>query len=323
MKLQLLFFSLFAIAFASTSIASPPADGRTDIWPTIPFIRGADLCRYKDAYGQTRSEYMSKMAKLASGLMWAGASSRNAFLSLYNFNHLYDQNLAMATQYQYLDVTLESTLKSYLSGYYRDLRPRIQKISFTDLNNLLSIIRAAADGQRNVNLPPSLLAKLDYIAYGSYALAPNCNGDIQVTLHLVGRTGDVRSYLGHGPPAMVMSQIASKIFEDFQRTQFPSTVKVGSKNLTLIGGMNGSVDVAASPLIAKQSCETLNARLPDEFELEMLNAYGDWSGGVSLNNQYWALPSGKVFAPMLRNPSPVREVWEVNASEFSYYCVKY
>lgn len=298
MFLQVIF--LLIIGFGFNSFAAP-----VNIWPAIPFTRGADLCRYKDAYSQTRSEYMSKMSALASQLMWNGASPRDSLTLLNGFNQLYDQNLALAAQNGYLDVTLESTLKSFISGYYRDLRPREQKISFT---------------ARQVDL--QLYNSLSFVAYGTYALGPGCNGDIQVTLHLIGRQGDVKSYLGQGPPSVVMSRIAAKIFEDFQRTQFPSRIKVGQKILTLVGGMNGSVDVAASPLIASQSCETLNARLPDEFELEILNAYGDWSGGISLNENYWALPSGKVFAPMLRNPSPVREVWEVNATEFSYYCVK-
>lgn len=291
---------LLVIGFGFNSIADA-----VNIWPTIPFARGADLCRYKDAYSQTRSEYMLKMTGLASQLMWSGASARDALSFLYGFNQLYDQNVAMATQNGYLDVTLESTLKSYISGYYRDLRPREQKIAFTT---------------RSVDLKQ--LNSLNYMAYGTYALGADCNGDILVTLHLIGREGDIKSYLGQGPLAVVMSRIAAKIFEDFQRTSFPSRIKVGTKTLTLVGGMNASVDVAASPLIAIQSCATLNARLPDEFELEILNAYGDWSGGVSLGEKYWALPSGKVFAPMLRNPSPVREIWEVNATEFSYYCVQ-
>ncbi len=305
MRLSYLIFTMLSFGFSTELFATTPADSKIDIWPTIPFVRGADLCRYKDAYSDTRTGYMTRMTNLAGTLMWSGASMREALAALQSFNQLYDQNLALATQNQYLDVTLESTLKAFISGYYRDLRPRYQKISFTD-----------------TNIDQPQLARLDYVAHGSYAFAPDCRGDIQVTLHLVGRNGDVKSYLGQGPPSVVMSRIAAKIFEDFQRTQFPSKIKVGNKMLTLIGGMNGSVDMAATPEIAIQSCLTLNARLPNEFELDILNAYGDWSGGISLNDKYWALPSGKVFAPMLRNPSPVREVWEVNADSYSYYCVQ-
>lgn len=312
----------FVFLFAATLPAMATAADRVNIWPTIPFVRGADLCRYKDAYGQTRTEYMSKMVKLASELMKEGAKGKEALSLLTTFNQMYDQNLALATQHQYMDVTLESTLKAYISDYYRNLRPRVQKISFNQVNDVLSIVRAASQGQRDGYLDHNLLSKLDFVGYGTYAFAPNCAGDIQVTIHLIGRDGDQKSYMGQGAPAVVMSQIASKMFEEFQRTQFPSQIKVGKKMLKLIGGMNGSVDRAPSTTIAKQACETLDARLPNEFELEILNTYGDWSGGVSLNDQVWALPSGKVFAPMLRNPSPVRETWEVNAQEFLYYCVQ-
>ncbi|MGZ3692316.1 MAG: hypothetical protein ACXVAX_12480, partial [Pseudobdellovibrio sp.] len=127
---------------------------------------------------------------------------------------------------------------------------------------------------------------------------------------------------GQADISVVMSRIAARIFEDFQRTRFPSVIKVGAKKLTLVGGLNGSVDTAVSPEVAKESCDTLGARLPNDTELEILNAYGDWSGGVSLGEDVWALPTGKVFAPMLRNPSPIRDVSEVNATEFKYYCVK-
>ncbi|MEQ1722482.1 MAG: hypothetical protein ABL930_04855 [Pseudobdellovibrio sp.] len=312
----------FILLFVATLPTLSQAADRVNIWPTIPFVRGADLCRYKDAYGQTRSEYMSKMVQLASQLMQGGAKGKEALPMLTTFNQMYDLNLALATQHQYLDVTLESTLKAYISDYYRNLRPRVQKISFNQVNDVLSIVRAASQGQRDGYLDAKLVSKLDYIAYGTYAFAPNCAGDIQVTIHLVGSNGDVKSYLGQGQPSVVMSQIASKIFEEFQRTQFPSEIKVGKKILKLVGGMNGSVDRTPSVKIAIQACETLEARLPNEFELEILNTYGDWSGGVSLNDQVWALPNGMVFAPMLRNPTPVRQPWEVNATEFLYYCVK-
>ncbi|MFN8943264.1 MAG: hypothetical protein ACK5WZ_01415 [Pseudobdellovibrionaceae bacterium] len=312
-------FKFVLLLVATVPVLTQAAD-RVNIWPTIPFVRGADLCLYKDAYGQTRSEYMSKMVQLSSQLMRSGASGQDAFRLLTSFNQMYDLNLALATQN--LDVTLESTLKAYISDYYRNLRPRTQKISFNQFNDVLSLLRAASQGQHETSLDPSLLGKLDYMAYGTYALAPSCAGDIQVTIHLIGMNGDVKSYLGQGQPSVVMSQIASKMFEEFQRTQFPSEIKVGKKNLKLIGGMNGSVDRAASVQIAKQACETLDARLPNEFELEILNSYGDWSGGVSLNDQIWALPNGMVFAPLLRDPTPVRQPWEVNATEFFYYCVK-
>ncbi len=309
-------------SFNSITFANTPKDGRTDIWPTIPFVRGADLCRYKDAYQQTRTEYMSNMVQSANSLLRSGASGREALMLLGTFNEMYDRNIAVATQYQYLDVTLESTFKAYLDQYYRDLKPRVKKLSFTNVNDILSVVRATNNGQREGYLDQELLNKLDYIAIGSYSYAPNCQGDILVTIQLIGRNGETESFVGNGKPQYVMSQIASKMFTHFQQTKFPSKIKVGSATLELIGGMNGSVDRAESPELAAEFCATLEGRLPSAKELEILNGYGDWSGGVSLNDKVWALPNGRVYAPYLKNPSPVREKFEVNADEYLYYCVK-
>lgn len=319
-----LLLAMLAIIFSTAALSQTvlPADNRVDIWPSIPFIRGADLCNYRNAYGQTRSEYMQEMVGLAKDLMSGGAYGTEALDMLKGFNELYDRNQALATRGQYLDVTLESTLKGYLDKFYRNLRPLEKKMSFTHVNDLLSVVRAAMNGQRDGYLTDEQLERLDYIAYGTYALAPNCRGDIQVTIHLIGKDGVSESFLASGRPENVMSQIASELFEKFQRTQFPSTIRVGRNNLTLVGALNGSVDKTHSPQLAVQACEMLDARLPNQLELELLDARGDWSGGVSLNNQTWAMPNGKIYAPYLRNPTPVRNPWEVNAKEFYYYCVR-
>lgn len=297
-------------------------DERIDIWPSIPFVRGADLCKYHDAYGQTRSEYMSSMVRNAQDLMESGAYGAEALQMLIEFNRLYDRNQALATRGKGLAVTLESTLKAYVDRYYRQLRPSFKRLSFRHMGDLLNLVQITSGGQRDGQLTRNQLQRLDFIAYGTYALAPNCRGDIQVTLHLVGKNGRSESYVARGKPSVVMSQIASEMFTQFQRTQFPTTVTMGRSTLELIGGMNGPVDKTHSPHNAQRACRQLGGRLPNQFELEMLDARGDWSGGVSLNDKTWAMPNGKVYAPYLRNPSPVRSPWEVNAKEFYYYCVR-
>lgn len=323
MKLNSLFLTA-ALTFSALSAQAIVKKEQVNVWPTIPFIRGADLCVYKDAYSQTRTQYMNRMVGYAKDLMQAGAKGSEVLPMLVGFNKLYDQNLAAANQYKYMEVTLESTLKSYMSDYYRNLRPRVQRLSFTRVNDVMSVVRAAANGQRDGYLDQALVNKLDYIAYGTYALAPNCQGDIQVTLHMIGSDGEEISYVGHGQPAVVMSQIASRMFEDFQRTKFPSTLKVGKKTLTLLGAMNGSVEKTFSPKNAERACDTLGGRLPTGLELEMIDAYGDWNGGVSINTAVWALANDYVYHPQLRNPSPVRSRTEVNQPDegFSYYCVQ-
>ena len=312
----------FAFSFSAFAQGELPRDGRVDIWPSIPFIKGADLCNYADAYGQTRSEYMGSMVGHAERLLYSGATGAEALKLLVSFNSLYDRNQAIATQHQYLDVTLESTFKAFFDQYYRDLKPKIKRVSFTHVADIQSIVNAARNGQRAGVLTQAMLAKLDFIAYGTYAYAPSCRGDILVTLHLVGRDGKTENFQAQGKPATVMSKIASEIFELYQRTSFPNTARIGNRQVQLIGALNGTVDQASSPELAQMACETLGGRLPNQLEIELLDAYGDWNGGVSLGDKVWAMPNGKVYHPGLRNPTPVRDPWEVNEKSFYYYCVK-
>ena len=298
------------------------ADGVTHIWPSIPFIRGADLCAYNQAYSQTRSDYMQEMTDLASQLMESGAYGSEALQMLVTFDALYDKNRRLATQYKYLDVTLENTLKGYLDQYYSNLKPKKKNIIFKHINRIQRIINDASNGQRTGYLPENTFQYLDYVAYGSYSLAPDCKGKIQVTVTLVGRNGETETFMGEGKPGYVMSQIASRMFERFQRTNFPTQLRVGSRTITLVGALNGSVDTVNDVYTAKMACETLDARLPNKTELEMISAYGDWSGGVSIGRSVWAIANGKVYHPLLRNPSPARSPWEVNAKEFKYYCIR-
>lgn len=296
-----------------------------NIWATIPFIRGADLCQYKQAFSQTRNEYMREMVGLASELMSSGAKGKEALEMLLTFDALYDKNLALAKQYQYLDVTLENTLKGYLDQYYTTFPVVDRKLQFKHINDIRLIVNAAANGQRIGNMPNNPFGILDYVAYGTYAYAPDCKGTIDVTLTLVGPNGDTKTYKGLSRPHLVMSQIASRMFEDFQRTKFPSKLDLGSKTITLLGATNRSVSQAGLKQ-ASRACKNLGGRLPTGEELEDISAFGDWNGGVSIGEAIWAISDWggdpMVYHPGLMNPSPIRNEWEVNDRIFKYYCVK-
>ncbi|MEH0860916.1 MULTISPECIES: hypothetical protein [Halobacteriovorax] len=292
------------------------------LWASIPFIRGADLCAYKQAYSQTRSEYMREMTGLASQLMQSGAKGDEALDLLVTFDALYDKNVRLATQYKYMDVTLENTLKAYFDSYYRNFPVVNRKLEFVHMNNIRYIMDSINNGQRPGWIPNNAGALVDYMAYGSYSYAPNCRGGIQVTLTLVSSDGSTKTYQGQGQPSVVMSQIASTMFEDFQRTKFPATVQIGRRNLTIVGTHNGSVGRATSMRQAERACDNIYARLPNANELEAIDAYGDWNGGVSIGQTVWAISGGKVYHPGLMNPTPVRNPWSVNTKVYSYYCVR-
>jgi hypothetical protein len=48
------------------------------LWPTIPFVRGQDLCQFQDAYGKSRSELAQEMTGLLKDLLSYGAEADEA-----------------------------------------------------------------------------------------------------------------------------------------------------------------------------------------------------------------------------------------------------
>ncbi len=296
--------ALLTLAVFSLTASAAPNDGVIDIFASIPFVRGADACKFSNSYGQTRTQNLNQMVSLAERLLQSGMKSSDVVPALITFNNLYDRNQGLAQMN--LDVTLESSLKAYFDDYYRDLTPKRKKVSFTHLDDLKA----------------QPLSKLDYIAYGTYTLAPSCKGNISVTLHLIKKSGRSESYSAIGNVDTVMSQIAAKMFTEYQRTKFPNSLRIGNKMLTIVGGLNGSVDQVSDPTLAEEACAMLDARLPTRLEMELIDSYGDWSGGISLGTAVWAYPGGKVYAAELRNPTPIRNTWEVNDHSFKYYCVK-
>lgn len=315
--MKLLFTTILSVLIGTSVTQAQPRK----VWATVPFIKGADLCQYDQVFSQTRSEYMDEMVGLASELMGSGARGKEALDMLVKFNGLYDKNLALAKSGKSLEVTLENSLKSYLDQFYRTYPSRDRKIKFKHINSAKRIIDAITKDQRPGYFADDIFNELDFIAYGSYSYAPGCRGGIAVTLSLLSQNGDIRTYNALAKPNYVMSSIAAQIFEDFQRTKFPTKLKLLNKTLTLLGGPNGSVDKAYGLKSAKRACKMLGARLPKATELESISSYGDWNGGVSIGKAVWAIKEG-VYHPGLRNPSPVRQPYEINAKEYHFYCVK-
>ena len=148
-------------------------------------------------------------------------------------------------------------------------------------------------------------------------------GDLLVTVHVDLSCGHTYHFQAQGFPEQVMQSIGVQIFETFQRTQFPSKLKIGNQQLELVGSPGSGVGRAPSPRSAEMACKAVNARLPTEDEYDYLSNVGDWNGGVTCaRGKLWAMANNKVMAPDLRNPSPVRSAAEFPGQEFSYYCVR-
>jgi len=312
-------FPLLLILLSSTAFGAQKRDNY-NFWPRIPFnIEGANLCEFKAAFSQTRSEYVAEMVEHAERLLLAG--DLDPFNTLLNINKLYGENLRYAKQG--LGVTLENSFKTYLGQFYRDIRPRVQRLNFKYVEPVDQVIQAALAGAQ-VNIAPSPKAgEVNLFAYGTYSMSPNCNGGVAVTLTIINSDGYTRDYTAQGPAHTVMSSIATQVFDDFQRTTFPSTLKTHKRTLHLLGDLTGDIGVANNPRDAEVACEEIGARLPKEIEYKILDAYGTYSGGVSLGGEghYWAMSEYKVFIPGFKHMK-VRDASSVGRKQFKYICVR-
>ena len=326
------------VAFFMTSVFNAQAQANTvkvgiaataaqpnivNIWPQIPFVRGKDLCQYHDAYGRTKSDQMAEITRTVRDLLREGIDSRSTVGLLNVMDGQINQQRTIAGSSPGMDVMLAGTLKASLDRVYRDRNPQIRKFVFFNtapLNELLRLMRAP---QSQLAWDPKLLKSLSGVAYGTYSYAPSCKGDLLVTVHVDLSCGNTYHFQAQGFPEQVMQSIGVQIFETFQQTQFPSKLKIGNKQLELVGAPGSGVSVAPTPRSAEMACKAIQARLPTEDEYEYLSNVGDWNGGVTCSrNKLWAMENNMVMAPDLRNPSPVRSVAEFPGQVFSYYCVR-
>lgn len=293
------------------------------LWPTIPFVRGQDLCQYQDAYGRTRAQQASHMAHLLGDLIRAGADPQQAPALLQTLDSLIDQGRQRATSGFGMDVLLEGSFKAALDRAYAQHQPRTRQLTFfnpTALNELVRVLRAQ---QRLGSLTAKPLTGLSGVAWGTYSFSPGCQGGLLVSLHIETPSGLTFNYQARGMPESVMGQIAFQAFSQFQKTRFPSQVVHLGKRLQLLGAPGRGIGSTHSPRQAAYACKCMQARLPSVGEYIYLNELGPWNGGVASNKGLWALSQERVMAPEMPNPSIVRSIKEFQSPEIRYFCVRH
>ena len=309
----------FLFLISSSAFGETKKD-KYDFWPRIPFnIEGANLCEFESAYSQTRSEYVEEMVEHAERLLLAG--DLNPFDTLLKINMLYGENLRYAKKG--LGITLENSFKAYLDQFYRKIRPRVKRLNFKYVEDLDQVVQAAIEGKQIDTYPKKKAKDVDLFAYGTYSMSPECNGHVLVTLTVINSDGYTKDYIAQGRANTVMSTIATQIFDDFQRTTFPSVLETHKRKLTLLGDLTGDIGVVNNPYDAQYACEEIGARLPTKMEYTLLDSYGTYSGGVSLGGEghYWAMDGFKVFIPGFKHMK-VRSASSVGRKDFKYICVR-
>ena len=313
---------LTTVGAVFTCLAMSTAQAATWLWPAIPFVRGADLCQFQDAYGQTRSVQAAELTERVRRLIEVGATASEAQQLLVAMETQLDQQRQLAARGIGMNTTLESTFRAQLDNLYRQRLPARRNVSFLNSQDLNDILLHLKVPSGDALIKPAYLGRLSGLAWGTYSYAPNCAGDLLVTLHVELKSGESSSFQGAGKPDQVMLSLAEQTFDYFQKMRFPYDILIGERKLTLLGGPGSAIGKAASPQAAERACNNMGARLPTAEEYDHLSCLGEWNGGLDLCKKDWALAGGKVFADDLRNPSPVRSTSEVNASEYAFICVR-
>jgi hypothetical protein len=309
------------VAVSMTGASTTPAV--VNIWPRIPFARGKDLCQYHDAYGRTKSAQMGELTQTVRSLLREGVDSRNMVALLNAMDDQVNQQRKVASSSPGMDVLLAGSLKAAVDKAYQERRPQTRRFNFFNPNPLNELLKQLKDPQKQAAWDPQVMRALSGVAYGTYAYAPTCRGDLVVTLHIDLTCGNTYHFQAQGFPEQVMQSIGQQVFDTFQQTQFPSKIKIGNRSLELLGSPGGAIGRATSPRSAEMACKAIQARLPTEEEYEYLSNLGDWNGGVTCTRgKLWAMVNNMVMAPDLPNPSPVRSVSEFPGQDFSYYCVR-
>lgn len=292
------------------------------IWPTVPFIRGQDLCQYQDAYGKSRAQQAKDMSRQLADLLQAGADPKQSVELLNTVDSLIEHGRKLATTGYGMDVLLEGSLKAQLDRIYNDIHPQNRHVSFFNPAPLNDVVRELREQKRQGYLDSKLLKSLSAVAWGTYSYSPDCKGDVVVTLHIETVGGQTFNFQGQGHPEKVMNAIGLQVFSLFQKTHFPSKVAYGNKSLTLLGSPGAPIGQVSSPRKAEHACNSMQARLPTVGEYVYLSELGDWNGGVNSSRGFWALAGERVMAPEMPNPSMVRPASEFQDIEIRYFCVR-
>lgn len=300
------------LAISVTAEASQSLDNKTfKVFPNIRFVEGVDLPAFMEAYSKTMSAQRADYVSQAKDLMSAGAYGAEAAKMLMDFdNHILDLRARGKSR---MGVTLEASFKAQLDELYRKYNPPVYRLQFHSVY---------------ANPTPSF----DLFIYGVYSVKSVGRPGLLMTVTVVDlKTGLERSYEAQGVDVNAARLLARQVFDDHQKTKFPSSKKVMGKTLQLVTrGLIELEDGRRSPMrdlhkSAQWACDSYDARLVSENELKALVGIGEYRGGLTLarmgeQNYFWAVDGEQV---LVSYSGAVMNDTNMNpASYLNYICVK-
>jgi hypothetical protein len=253
------------VAVSMTGASAPPAV--VNIWPQIPFTRAKDLCQYHDAYGRTKSEQMGELTQTVRSLLREGVDSRNLVALLNVMDTQVNQQRKVAGSSPGMDVLLAGSLKAAVDKVYQDRRPQSRRFNFFNAAPLNELLRQLRDPQKQAVWDPQVMRALSGVAYGTYAYAPTCRGDLVVTLHIDLSCGNTYHFQAQGFPEQVMQSMGQQVFETFQQTEEEY------EYLSNLGDWNGGVTCSRAKLWAMASNMVMAPDLPNPSPVRSVSEF--------------------------------------------------
>lgn len=306
------------------------------IYPSIPFIEGADLMEFHEAYSRTRSQQFGELVQSAESLIKAGASGKEALDMIIAFDELITKRREYSKKR--MGVSLEGFFNSRLNDLYQYYNPQRRMLELRHVDIPSNILAHANQNYRPGYATEEMLSDLDFVIYGSYTVSSR-KGQVDVALYAVNvKNGMTRVYGGSGLPEQAAYQAADKLFDEFQRIALPAKFRLANgKVITLVKEGHVSGGHASMKNLhsrAQASCDVIGARLIKEEEAIALDSIGRYNGGITLYEDYsnftfnrhgrpyyyWALANDLVLnAPESRSSVS----WNMNHAErINYLCVK-
>lgn len=281
------------------------------LWHQIPFYAGADLGQYQATMAQSRSqvrqELLSELTGSLSKLADKGAQPDALLEPLANIILQFDQmhDLHKARDVANINISLESQFKAALDQEFirhdvRDAARKLQISRGTEPELLQYYLRGIGSinpqGQsksaKSVRIQYALevFNQIDYIAFGTFTHLGN--NQFQVTLQMQGhKNGVTRTFIAQGSLTNAMNNLASSVFDYFQKNEYPDWATLPDKlawlpmpaNPQRSNPFNSSLGYTYEE--AQTYCNERGYRLPFARELLTAEAGGAYKNGGIANLQ--------------------------------------
>lgn len=135
------------------------------LWPSVPFVRGQDICQFTDAYGLGKRQQTGAMIGHLERLLAAGIDPEQAVDALRSIDQIVERDRSEARRGDGIDTLLEGSFKASLEEIYARAAPETRMLEFFNpaaLDQALAEVRSKRSDRKSAL---SSLKKVDAFAW--------------------------------------------------------------------------------------------------------------------------------------------------------------